>query len=176
VWLNHTAPTTHQWWLPTTPQNRHDRPRTTTTSPLSKSTNNEEHTHPQPSPTMIRSEYDHPQTTIADPLAMWDVHPNSPWTMTTHHTKQAQPPTNDTNCPPSRQNPGHPQMKPPITHESPPAMRSAHSNHPQTMTAHHNKKQARLVFESPVRSGYWVPRGSNRDQDWLGFVPEPKIT
>jgi len=33
-----------------------------------------------------------------------------------------------------------------------------------------------VVFESPVRSGYWVPRGSNRDQDWLGFVPEPKIT
>ena len=30
-----------------------------------------------------------------------------------------------------------------ITLESPPAMRIAHSNHPQTMTAHHNKKRAR---------------------------------
>ena len=29
-----------------------------------------------------------------------------------------------------------------------------------------------LVFESPVRSGYWVPRGSNRDRDRLGFVPD----
>jgi hypothetical protein len=33
-----------------------------------------------------------------------------------------------------------------------------------------------LVFESPVRSGYWVPRGSNRDRDRLAFVPRPKIT
>ncbi|KIJ97836.1 hypothetical protein K443DRAFT_70668, partial [Laccaria amethystina LaAM-08-1] len=62
---------------------------------------------------------------------------------TTHHTKRARPPTNGTNRPPSRQNPGRPQTKPPITHESPPATRSAHSNHPQTMTAHHDKKRAR---------------------------------
>jgi hypothetical protein len=34
----------------------------------------------------------------------------------------------------------------------------------------------RVVFESPVRSGYWVPRGSNRDRDRLAFVPRPKIT
>ena len=33
-----------------------------------------------------------------------------------------------------------------------------------------------LVFESPVRSGYLVPRGSNRDWDRLAFVPKPKIT
>ncbi|KIJ95947.1 hypothetical protein K443DRAFT_108009 [Laccaria amethystina LaAM-08-1] len=33
-----------------------------------------------------------------------------------------------------------------------------------------------IVFESPVRSGYWVPRGSNRDQDRLGFIPKLKIT
>ena len=33
-----------------------------------------------------------------------------------------------------------------------------------------------LVFESPVRSGYLVPRGSNRDRDRLAFVPKPKIT
>jgi len=51
-------------------------------------------------------------------------------------------------CPPSRQNPGHPQMKPPITHKSPPAMRSAHSNHPQMMTAHHNKKGAQLHMKN----------------------------
>jgi hypothetical protein len=36
--------------------------------------------------------------------------------------------------------------------------------------------QSTLVFESPVRSGYWVPRGSNQDQDRLAFVPKPKIT
>ncbi|KIJ99239.1 hypothetical protein K443DRAFT_102606 [Laccaria amethystina LaAM-08-1] len=34
----------------------------------------------------------------------------------------------------------------------------------------------RIVFESPVRSGYWVPRGSNRDRDRLAFIPRPKIT
>ena len=34
----------------------------------------------------------------------------------------------------------------------------------------------KLVFESPVRSGYLVPRGSNRDRDRLAFVPKPKIT
>jgi hypothetical protein len=34
----------------------------------------------------------------------------------------------------------------------------------------------KLVFESLVRSGYWVPRGSNRDRDRLSFVPKPKIT
>ncbi|KAF8804744.1 hypothetical protein BYT27DRAFT_7106830 [Phlegmacium glaucopus] len=33
-----------------------------------------------------------------------------------------------------------------------------------------------VIFDSPVRSGYWVPRGSNRDRDQLAFVPEPKIT
>ncbi|EDR02011.1 uncharacterized protein LACBIDRAFT_310190 [Laccaria bicolor S238N-H82] len=33
-----------------------------------------------------------------------------------------------------------------------------------------------LVFESPVRLGYWVPRGSNRDRDRLAFVLKPKIT
>ena len=33
-----------------------------------------------------------------------------------------------------------------------------------------------IVFESPVRSGYLVPRGSNRDRDRLAFVPKPKIT
>ena len=38
------------------------------------------------------------------------------------------------------------------------------------------KEDFPIVFESPVRSGYWVPRGSNQDRDWLGFVPEPKIT
>jgi len=32
-----------------------------------------------------------------------------------------------------------------------------------------------LVFESLVRSGYLVPRGSNWDWDQLGFVPKPKI-
>ncbi|KAF8810160.1 hypothetical protein BYT27DRAFT_7282289 [Phlegmacium glaucopus] len=33
-----------------------------------------------------------------------------------------------------------------------------------------------IVLESPVRSGYLVPRGSNQDRDRLGFVPKPKIT
>ena len=33
-----------------------------------------------------------------------------------------------------------------------------------------------VVFESPVRSSYLVPRGSNRDRDRLAFVPKPKIT
>jgi len=35
---------------------------------------------------------------------------------------------------------------------------------------------SQLVLESPVRSGYLVPQGSNRDRDRLGFVPRPKIT
>jgi len=34
----------------------------------------------------------------------------------------------------------------------------------------------KLVLESPVRSSYLVPQGSNRDRDQLGFVPKPKIT
>ena len=34
----------------------------------------------------------------------------------------------------------------------------------------------KLVFESPVRSSYLAPRGSNQDQDQLAFVPKPKIT
>ena len=34
----------------------------------------------------------------------------------------------------------------------------------------------RLVLESPVRSGYWPPSGSNRDRDRLVFSPKPKIT
>ena len=34
----------------------------------------------------------------------------------------------------------------------------------------------KVVFESPVRSSYLVPRGSNRDQDRLAFIPRPKIT
>ncbi|EDQ99447.1 uncharacterized protein LACBIDRAFT_316532 [Laccaria bicolor S238N-H82] len=38
------------------------------------------------------------------------------------------------------------------------------------------RSHAEVVFESPVRLGYWVPRGSNRDRDRLGFVPRPKIT
>ena len=33
-----------------------------------------------------------------------------------------------------------------------------------------------LVFESLVRSSYFVPRGSNQDQDWLALIPKPKIT
>ena len=33
-----------------------------------------------------------------------------------------------------------------------------------------------LVFESPVRSSYLVPRSSNQDWDWLAFIPKPKIT
>ncbi|KAF8815553.1 hypothetical protein BYT27DRAFT_7079637, partial [Phlegmacium glaucopus] len=33
-----------------------------------------------------------------------------------------------------------------------------------------------LVLESPVRSSYLVPRGSNQDRDRLGSVPKPKIT
>jgi hypothetical protein len=32
------------------------------------------------------------------------------------------------------------------------------------------------VLESPVRSGYWAPGGSNRDRDRLAFALKPKIT
>ena len=115
--------------------------------PPSKSVNDKEHTHPLP--TMTQNEYDHPRTTTADTLTMWDVHLNEPRTTTTHHTKRARPPTNDTNRPPSTQNPAthkRPQQRTKqllITHESPPATRNTHSNHPQTTTAHHDKKQAR---------------------------------
>jgi len=77
--------------------------------PLSKSTN-DEHTHPQPLPTMTQNEYNHPQTTTANPLTTWGIHPNDPQTTTTHHTKWAWPPTNNMNCPPSRQIPSRPQM------------------------------------------------------------------
>jgi len=33
-----------------------------------------------------------------------------------------------------------------------------------------------LVFESLVRSGYWVPSGSNQDQDCLVLAQKPEIT
>ena len=33
-----------------------------------------------------------------------------------------------------------------------------------------------LVLESPVRSGYWPPGGSNRDRDRLVFFQKPNIT
>jgi len=33
-----------------------------------------------------------------------------------------------------------------------------------------------LVFESPVRSGYWALEGSNRDRDQLPLVARPRIT
>ncbi|KAF8963799.1 hypothetical protein BDZ97DRAFT_1919561 [Flammula alnicola] len=39
-----------------------------------------------------------------------------------------------------------------------------------------NKEAEQIVFEGPVRSGFWVPGGSNRDRDRLAFVPRPKIT
>ena len=41
---------------------------------------------------------------------------------------------------------------------------------------HNAKAPCWVVFESPVRSGDLVPRGSNRDRDRLAFVPKPKIT
>ena len=37
-------------------------------------------------------------------------------------------------------------------------------------------KTPSVVLESPVRSGYWPPSGSNRDRDRLVFSPKPKIT
>ena len=40
----------------------------------------------------------------------------------------------------------------------------------------HRGGKAGLVLESPVRSGYLGPLGSNQDRDRLGFVPKPKIT
>jgi len=33
-----------------------------------------------------------------------------------------------------------------------------------------------VVFESPVRSSYWVPMGANRDRDRLASPRKPKIT
>ena len=35
---------------------------------------------------------------------------------------------------------------------------------------------SRLVLESPVRSSYWPPGGSNRDRDRLVFFQKPNIT
>jgi hypothetical protein len=67
--------------------------------PLSKSTNNEEHTHARPSPTVTPNEYDRPRTATDNPLTTWDVYPNDSRLTTTHHTKRAPPPTNYTNRP-----------------------------------------------------------------------------
>ena len=33
-----------------------------------------------------------------------------------------------------------------------------------------------IVLESPVRSGYWAPTGSNRDRDQLVSAGKPKKT
>ncbi|EDQ99991.1 uncharacterized protein LACBIDRAFT_315013 [Laccaria bicolor S238N-H82] len=33
---------------------------------------------------------------------------------------------------------------------------------------------AKLVFESPVRSGFLMPRGINRNRNWSAFSPEVK--
>jgi hypothetical protein len=50
--------------------------------PLSKSTNNEEHTHARPSPTVTPNEYDRPRTATDNPLTTWDVYPNDSQLMT----------------------------------------------------------------------------------------------
>ena len=41
---------------------------------------------------------------------------------------------------------------------------------------HSQTKHIDLVFEGPVKSGYWVPSSSNRDRDQLGFSQKPNIT
>ncbi|KIK00419.1 hypothetical protein K443DRAFT_100416 [Laccaria amethystina LaAM-08-1] len=71
--------------------------------PLSKSTNNKEHTHARPSPTVTPNEYDRPRTATDNPLTTWDVYPNDsrpPTTQNGHHhprttltAHKRQPPT-----------------------------------------------------------------------------------
>ena len=38
------------------------------------------------------------------------------------------------------------------------------------------EKVLEIVLESPVRSGYLMLMGANRDRDWSGFITKPKIT
>jgi len=38
------------------------------------------------------------------------------------------------------------------------------------------KEWVNLVIESPVRSGYLMPKGPNQDPNWLGLWSKPKIT
>jgi len=137
--------------------------------PLSKSTNDEEHTHPRPAPTTTQNEYDCPRTTTADLLTMWDVHPNDPQTMTTHHTKWAWPPTNNMNCPPSRQNPSCPQMTT-MTHKTTthnPQKATSDEEHPlqplptTTRNGHNHTRKTRSTHPSHP----WTT-AQNRDKWW----------
>ena len=55
--------------------------------------------------------------------------------------------------------------------------KSRHVIHEASVFLMYFKKAVmQLVLESPVWSGYWVPCGSNHDQDWLGLPRKPRKT